>query len=136
MAEYMLTLAVSPDGRWVAASGYNHVIYLWDLHHAGLAGKCVGHTKPVGHLVFSPDSETLISNSPDGTARFWHVKTQMEMLAIGSQDARITSIRVNPKGDRLVMGVELPGNQFGVRMLSLGIGGTPAQDVKATPMQR
>ena len=26
-----ITIAVSPDGRWLAASGYNQIIKLWEL---------------------------------------------------------------------------------------------------------
>jgi WD40 repeat protein len=49
-----------------------------------------GHTKPVHHLTFSPDSTLLASSSFDETVRLWHVEdgTLIHTLSGHGDDVR------------------------------------------------
>jgi WD40 repeat protein len=127
LPESMILSAVSPDGRWLAASGYNHVIYLWDLKRPGPPGFFVGHQRPLQTLVFSPDSQTLLSRGSDWTVRLWHVETRTELLSLGSETDRMTCMALDPQQQLLVLGVEQPGKRYGVRLLRLAeeIAGKP-----------
>src|SRR5581483_11223380 len=51
--------AVSPDGRWLALPGENHMIHLWDIQEDKPAGALAGHTDAIDLLVFSPDGQRL-----------------------------------------------------------------------------
>lgn len=117
--EVVFTTAVSPDGRWLAASGYNHVIYLWDLQRPGLPSFFVGHRKPIENLLFSPDSQTLLSRGSDWTLRFWHVETQSELLSLGDDKDRVTCVALDPQQKLLVLGIEQPGGKYGIRLMPL-----------------
>jgi WD40 repeat protein/tRNA A-37 threonylcarbamoyl transferase component Bud32 len=66
-------LAVSPDGQWLAASGYDQTIHLWDLASRSETRQLRGHRSVVNALTFSPDSQQLASGGFDGTVRFWSV---------------------------------------------------------------
>jgi len=70
-------LAFSPDGRFLAASlstpsrDEDRDIIVWDTKTWQELVILTGHTGPIGHLVFSPDSTHLVSVSHDFTVRVW-----------------------------------------------------------------
>jgi WD40 repeat protein len=66
-------LAMSPDGKWLAAGGEDNVVQLWEVAGAKPAAKLPGHTDWVLCLAFSPDGKQLASGALDGTIRLWEV---------------------------------------------------------------
>jgi serine/threonine protein kinase/WD40 repeat protein/ribosomal protein S27E len=66
------TVALSPDGKTIASSGWDRVVKLWDPvtgdERAVLQGS---HTAEVVQVVFSPDGSMLASASSDGTVKVW-----------------------------------------------------------------
>ena len=93
------SVAFSPDGKILAASGRHPLITLWDVDSL-TAGEPVSRTL-LGHapdhgipqVVFSPDGSQLASSGYDGTARFWDVATGEQ---VGDE--------LNPGGDALISG--------------------------------
>ncbi len=67
--------ALSPDGRWLAVSGYPNQwgIRILDLASGELAGLLFGHEDTIGALAFSSDGRWLISGSGDKTIGLWNV---------------------------------------------------------------
>jgi len=62
-------MAVSPDERWLAASGTDFSIHLWDMSAADKAPRALtGHYYHITGLIYTPDSKYLVSISLDGTA--------------------------------------------------------------------
>src|SRR5689334_16379232 len=56
------SLAVSPDGRVLAASSYlDPEILLWDLAAGQEHARLRGHGSPVVSLAFAPDGRSLVS---------------------------------------------------------------------------
>jgi len=66
-------LAVSPDGRWVAAGGYDDDIVVYDAHSLDAIATLKGHTHDVRALAFSCDSQLLASGGRDKSIRIWNV---------------------------------------------------------------
>ncbi len=70
-------VAMSPDGRRVAAGSAGGVTYVWDLPEGADAGEVTlravlhGHTARVQGVAFSPDGRWLATGSWDGTTRRW-----------------------------------------------------------------
>ena len=66
------TLAISSNNRWLAASGEDRTIRLWDMHNPSAVPKTLkGHGGWVNVIVISPDNRWLVSGSDDGTVRLW-----------------------------------------------------------------
>jgi WD40 repeat protein len=95
------TAAASPDGKWIATSGPNNIIKLWDASGGALARELAGHAGPVRSLAFSPDGTRLCSGSADKTLRIWmpgdgqsvHVDAGADVLSVSwaSEGKRIAA---------------------------------------------
>lgn len=90
------SLAMSPDGRYLASSGwtvptYNYLLHssafwqptypgedlainIWDLGSGKRIKKMTGHTASIYSLAFSAESSVLVSGGADWTVRCWDVK--------------------------------------------------------------
>ena len=88
------SLAMSPDGRYLASAGQTHsiltcvddlplltkilgedlAINLWDLGSGRRIKKMTGHTASIYSLAFSAESSLLVSGGSDWTVRCWDVK--------------------------------------------------------------
>lgn len=66
-------IAVSPDKKWIAATGVNNSIRLWNAEAGQPGPTLTGHTDKVTSLRFSPDGTRLASSSLDQTLRLWNV---------------------------------------------------------------
>ena len=116
----MTSIAVSPDGRWAAAGGWNDVgIYVWDLPRRWLerilpAGDSLADSQTVAS--FSPDGRWLVTCSQVGAASgyyFWEVGTWKRRLFVAnsgsagfgepvfSPDGRVIALSVSPQQVRL-----------------------------------
>lgn len=68
-------IALSPDHRWGATGSRDREIHLWDWQQDKKPRQTVlRHTWAVCDLVFTSDSQTLISSAADETIRFWSVR--------------------------------------------------------------
>lgn len=66
------SLAVSPDGKWLAVSGY-HEVFLFDTATLTLKSRLLGESPRIESLAFSPDS-TRLAVSAGAPARFGEVQ--------------------------------------------------------------
>jgi WD40 repeat protein len=69
----LTALALSADGRWVAAGGADWLVYLWDQSTGELRASLPGHLATVRGVAFSPDCRTLYSISGDEVVLAWAV---------------------------------------------------------------
>ncbi len=75
--QYVLAVAMSPDGRYVATGGSDpqQNLNLWDAQSGQLIRRFVGHEGGVLSVEFSADGRWLLSSSYDRTARLWDIAT-------------------------------------------------------------
>ncbi len=104
--EYVLSIAVTKDGRTVATGpggvpdGKRGVLRLWNVE-TGTARSLESPALRVVEVAFSPDDKTLASASWDGTVRLWDVVSG-ELLAVLQGLPRFNSVAFSRDGKTLI----------------------------------
>jgi len=66
----VLAVAISPDGRTLAAADYHGAVRLWELDTGRLDRLSLAHPG-VETLAFAPDGRLLATGGFDGTVYLW-----------------------------------------------------------------
>ncbi len=104
-------LAISPDGKWLAAGGQmrdsidgGHPIRLYDFATGEIVALLRGHNGMVLSLAFSPDGGLLASGSTDNTAIIWDVQTRTWLHQLKGHSADVNRVAFTLDGGGLVTG--------------------------------
>lgn len=111
-------MALSPDGKWLAAGGYlaryaersppveqdAYKIRLFDFASGKLVALLEGHEQVVTSPAFSPDGQRLISGSGDNTAIIWDVAARRPLFRLLGHDAEVRAVAFTADGTKAVTG--------------------------------
>jgi WD40 repeat protein/tRNA A-37 threonylcarbamoyl transferase component Bud32/ABC-type branched-subunit amino acid transport system ATPase component len=111
-SEAVLSVALSPDGLWLASAGgrqdgfgQDNAIRLWDAATHQQRGLLAGHPNTVTALAFSPDSRTLVSASADRSLIVWDIQTgQPRYDPLAGHDSAILALVYDPAGQHVYSG--------------------------------
>jgi WD40 repeat protein len=92
-------VALSPDGRLVAASGDD--VKVWEVSTGRELHTLRGHTRLIPLLAFSPNGRRLVSGSRDGSVILWDVVTGQETFRF-HPGGTICCLTFSPDGRRLL----------------------------------
>lgn len=70
-SNWILSMAISPDGKILASGSQDKTIKIWHLGSGKLLHTLTGHSGAVYSVAFSPDGQILVSGSEDKTIKFW-----------------------------------------------------------------
>jgi WD40 repeat protein len=82
--ESAVRLAVSSDGKKLAAALRDYTVVLFNLETMTEEFRLKGHKDEIFGLTFSPDSKTLATASWDSTVKLWHVASGEPLLTFKS----------------------------------------------------
>jgi WD40 repeat protein len=101
-SDWVKTVAVSPDGKWIASTRCSG-IWLWHAATGKLHREIEADPGLIESLVFSPDSKTLASGGD--RLCHWDVRTGKELFsAAGAPAERYQSLAFSPDGKLLASG--------------------------------
>ena len=95
-------LAVSKDGRWIAAGTIWGNVFVWDArtHEKVFSHRQDSQCKDINEVDFSPDSTRLVAASDKGTASIWDISTRKRVQKLRHGDW-VTAAKYSPQGDRI-----------------------------------
>lgn len=88
----VFTLAVSTDGRYLAAGGRSKEIQVWDTRSDTLVKTFSGHRDTVSSLCFRTDSHTLYSGAFDRTLKHWDLNQMAYIETLYGHQSEILAI--------------------------------------------
>ena len=97
---FVNSVSFSPDGGMIA-SGVDNILKIW-RKDGTLLHILEGHQGPVWSVNFSPDGQTIVSGSEDGTVKLWR-KDGTILTTIDAQGL-VRSVSFSPDGQTIVSG--------------------------------
>src|SRR6266508_4565749 len=88
-------VAIAPDGTWLASSGNDCTIHIWDAATARATRVLCGHTWTIMSIAIAPDGTWLASGSHDGSVRIWDVATG-DSRTLPGHASPVLSVAVSP----------------------------------------
>lgn len=107
------SVAYSPDGKWLAASSWDHHVYIRDTA-SGRIVRVLTAAAPLNYVVFGPDSKSLLSLSQDGHLCLWDLDAGEQPTAIPTQ---LTEAVLAQSMDRQMIAV---GNRDQIKLWTWG----------------
>ena len=104
-AEIVMCLAVSKNGRWIAAGTGDGNVYVWDTQTREQVLSHKEDSSPVCAVDFSPDSTRLVTGSDNYKATTWDMATRKQVHTL-EHEHWVRATKYSGQGDRLATGTQ------------------------------
>ncbi len=127
-ASSIATVAMTSDGRLLAAGDGDGCLSLWDFRNRRLIRRFRGHDSAVRRVALSPDDKTLASISEYGRLRAWDVadgRQRYQFPIETPKGVRPTEVAFSPDGKLLAYAYfsdKQQGGPRGIRLLDAATG--------------
>jgi WD40 repeat protein len=100
------SVAVSPDGKYIASGSWDKTIRVWDAETGEMIGRPLeNHGQSVTCVASFPDGKRIVSGSWDAKMRVWNVESGKETgLSFRGHESAISSISVSSSGKTIASG--------------------------------
>ena len=92
----VLTLAWSPDGKWIASGCVDGSVRVWDATTRRTQVTYYGHMSEVNTVAWSPDSRQVASGSSDGTVQLWDAATGKRLFTWKGHAGSVNTVAWQP----------------------------------------
>jgi len=94
------SIAISPDGRWLASAGNDKKLMLWDAAKGVSVRQWTAHGFRITSLAFSPDGRQVLSASDErrGNLRLWDTASGRLVHSFDGQNFGLEAAAFSPDG--------------------------------------
>jgi len=96
--EWISSVAITPDGRYVVSASYDSTLKVWDIKNGEELRTLRGHTGPVRAVVVTPNGRCTISASDDMTLKVWNVESGEELRTLRGHTGPVRAVVVTLDG--------------------------------------
>ncbi|MGI5143981.1 NB-ARC domain-containing protein [Streptomyces sp. CA-106110] len=93
-----VTVAISPDGTWLATTSKDGTVRMWDTATGRMTRTLTGHTGPVRAVAISPDGTWLAATGHDGTVQMWDTATGRMTRTLTGHTGPVNAVAISPDG--------------------------------------
>jgi DNA-binding SARP family transcriptional activator/WD40 repeat protein len=116
-------VAWSPDGRFIATTGFAAAADVWDAAEGRFIGTGPTHTGTAGAIAWSADPTRLITGAEDGYVKVWRPDAgASEVISVPpvGDVHHVTDLAISPDGDQVMVATGSGGSLY---MVDIGIDG-------------
>ena len=103
-ASWVLSVAVTPDGRQIVSGSDDGTVKIWDLETGNQVRTLTGHIDGVLSVAVTRDGRQIVSGSRDNTVNVWDLETGNEVRSFSGNIDSVLSVAVTPDGRQIVSG--------------------------------
>jgi len=104
-ANFVRSVAVSPDGQTLVSTQNDRTIKVWNLHTGELLRTLRGHSTAmftyIPTIAISPDGQTIASGSDDKTIKVWNLHTGELLRTLTGHSGSVRSVAIGPDGQTI-----------------------------------
>jgi hypothetical protein len=98
------SIAVSPDGRFLASGSYDNTVKIWDFASGELLRNLTGHRRWVAAVAITPDNKSVLSGSDDRSVKVWDAQTGVSVRELRGHWDTVLSVAVTQDGSFAISG--------------------------------
>jgi WD40 repeat protein len=102
----VLSLSVTPDGRWAVSGSYDNTVAFHDLQLLKCRGIYKEHTVSVVSVAITDDGQIALSAGIDGSMKTWNLQGTIKVSVLPGHMTSIKSIALDSTGQLCVSGGE------------------------------
>lgn len=100
-ARLLWAVALSRDGKWLAAGGAGGTVLVWDVASGETKHRLDGTAPLVRAVAFAPDGKTLAAGEGSGAVRLWSVQDGKSEKMLQGHEGRVLGLAWSPDGKTL-----------------------------------
>lgn len=94
----------SPDGTKFAVSGFDPVVYCFDMSTKQLLYRLDAPSPSITAIKFSPDATLLAAGGRNGKVRVWNVSNGTKVADMNGDSRRVNALAFSPDAQQLALG--------------------------------